>query len=175
MADVKCDRDNGNCPREAVFSYLWDWGEKGVCCAEHGMLLQQTAGQISRTVQLVPIVPAGPVPMTRDERVQAKAQLLVAQEELEEAKGRGLELYRLNTELSQRNRLLIVRESEAAAQLKDALTTIAELEAKLQRRDVEAGELVTELERLRTLERLTQLGVEGGSSSPEAEPGTQPG
>jgi hypothetical protein len=152
-----CDRggDGVACGKPSVFAYLWDWGERGTCCAEHATLLQQIATQINRTVTLHPLLSA-PVaaPLTRDERTTLKAAVLVIEEELEEVKSRGLELYRLNNELLKTNNMLTVREREARAQLKDREGEVLHLRGELESRDAEHGELVLEVERLRTLERM---------------------
>lgn len=147
-----CDRD---CKDFATLAYVWEWGEKGVCCQLHAGLLQQIAGQISRGVQLLPL-PTSPVaaPLTRDERTRLQATALVLNEELEEAKARGLELYRQTNELTRQVQSITVREREARAQLTDRDQKIAALQRAADERDAEHGELVSELERLRTLETL---------------------
>jgi hypothetical protein len=146
-----CDRD---CSNAAVYSYVWSWGATGTCCAQHAAVLQQTAVQLERTIQLHPMQHAPQAPMTRDERTKLKATALVVAEELEEAKARGLEFYRMNNQLVRENAALNVREREAKAQLKDRDAELEQLRAKLLERDGEHGELVNEIARLRVLETL---------------------
>lgn len=146
-----CDRD---CDEPAVFAYLWEWGEKGLCCAHHETLLQQTATNLNRTVRVHPLLAPAPAPLTRDQRTQLVARALVLEEELEEVKGRGLELYRQHEQLLKTNSMLSVREREAKAQLRDREAEVLALRGKLDERDAEHGELVDELERLRTLEKM---------------------
>lgn len=146
-----CDRDP-KCGESAVYSYMWDWGEKGVCCALHAQLAQQVASQISRGVVLSPLRAPEAEPMQRDERTRLKAHALVVEEELNEAKGRGLELYRANVDLTLQVQTLKVREREMNAQLKDRDARIAHLEGQLSERDAEHAELTEEIGRLRTLE-----------------------
>lgn len=155
------------CDEPATFAYQWDWGEKGVVCSTHATLLQQTAGQLSRTVQITPLVPAAGAPLQRDERTQLKAAALVLEEELEEAKSRGLDLYRQVQELTRTNHGLTVREREAKAQLKDRELEVINLQGKLEERDAEHGELVAEIERLRALEKLV-------TPTPPFEPAPEP-
>lgn len=145
----RCDVDG--CGAEAVFSYAWDWGETGVCCATHLTLLQQKAGQLSRTLNYTPLAPTQPAPLSRDERAKLLASNIVLEQELQEAKGRGLELYRKNAELSAQVQTHVLREREAKAQINDGLRAVAVLEEKLELRDREHAELVAELERLRTV------------------------
>jgi len=146
-----CDRDAA-CGQPATFSYMWDWGEKGVCCALHAQLAQQIAQQISRGVTLQPMRAPEAEPMQRDERTRLKAHALVVEEELAEAKGRGLDLYRANVDLAQQVQTLKVREREINAQLADRDGRIRHLEGQLEERDAEHAELTEEIGRLRTLE-----------------------
>jgi len=132
--------------------YSWDWGKQGVCCARHAQLAQQVAGQISRNVLLSPLRPPEAAPMLRDERTQLTAKALVLESELDEAKGRGLELYRANVQLTQQVQTLTIRERELNAQLKDRDARIGHLEGQLEERDTEHAELTEEIGRLRTLE-----------------------
>ena len=146
-----CDRDP-NCGQTAVFAYQWDWGEQGVCCALHAMLLQQVASQINRNVSLSPLRPPTAEPLQRDERTRLTAEALVLAEELTEAKARGLDLYRANVQLTQQVQLMKVRERELVAQHKDALQTAVLLRGELDEREAEHVELADEVSRLRTLE-----------------------
>lgn len=165
---LQCDRD---CSAAAVLAYQWEWGERGVCCATHAALLQQIAPQIARTVTLIPLARPMPEPLLRDERVRLTAEALVLREELEEHKVRGLEMYRINGEQQRQINTLKVRDREAAAQLKDAEQQQTYLRAKLEERDAEHAELVTEIDRLRHLEALLATPGRPGVE----EPGTQPG
>lgn len=144
-----CDREG--CSRAAVFSYVWEWGETGICCAEHMAELQQTAGNISRSIQCAPLQAAAPAPLQRDERARLMAAALVLEAELEETKTRGLDLYNDNTRLQQQIQTLTLRDAEAQAQVKDANAKAIELAAKLDERNREHGGLVDELGRLRVL------------------------
>jgi hypothetical protein len=163
----RCDRGEAAspCGSPATFAYLWEWGEKGTCCAVHAQLLQQIAGQINRQVSIYPLQPAAAPALTRDERTQLWARNKVLEEELEEAKARGLELYRVNGQLVSQNNLATVREREALAQLKDAKSEVLSLRGRLEERDAEHAELVMELERLRTVESLVS-----GLTEPASKP-----
>jgi predicted transcriptional regulator len=145
-----CDRDN--CGETAVFQYVFAWGESGVCCARHAQLLQQIADQTARSIVLSALRAPEEAPMQRSERTLLKAHSLVVEEELNEAKGRGLELYRANVDLTQQVQTLKVRERECNAQLKDRDARIRHLEGALEERDTEHAELTEEIGRLRTLE-----------------------
>jgi hypothetical protein len=147
--------DQPGCPNTAESSYAWDWGQRGVCCQSHAALFQQLQPQLNRSVIVSPLQNASVavVPMQRDERVRLQADVLVLREEVNEANVRGVDLFRENTKLAQQVQLYSVRERELRAQLKDAEARTSELAGKLEARDVEHGELVAELDRLRTLER----------------------
>lgn len=146
-----CDRCDASNAKPATFHYLWDWGEQGHACSEHATLLQQTAGQLNRNVSIHPLQAAAPAPLQRDERTKLKATALVLEEELEEAKSRGLDLYRVNTQLRGDVQLHKVRATELEAQLKDVRAEVEKLAEEVSKRDLEHGELVLEIERLKTL------------------------
>jgi hypothetical protein len=146
-----CDRCDASDPKPAVFHYLWDWGEKGMACAEHAQLLQQTATQLNRTISLHPLQLTQAAPLERDERTQLKAKALVIEEELNEAKARGLDLYRANTQLAGDVQLHKVRNAELEAQNKDLRAEVERLRNDVANRDSEAGRLVLENQRLETL------------------------
>jgi len=167
-----CERDPS---QVATHAYSWDWGEKGVVCAQQATILQQIAQQVGRNVQLTPLQDV-PVPMGRDERAQLLARALVAEEEIDVVKARGLELYRANQQIAAELRLAKVREAEANAQMVDALSQAKRLEAQLEARDREHARLADEVERLRLLEAFAGEGaperhvVEGRDEPPPTEP-----
>lgn len=144
-----CDREG--CKNAATFAYCFDWGEKGKCCSEHATLLQQTAQNISRGITLMPLAQV-PTPMTRDERIGHHARVLVLEEELQQAKDRGLELYRANQQLLADKQLLQLRDREARVQLEEAHKANARLRDEVEKRDAENARLVDENERLKPLE-----------------------
>lgn len=142
-----------NCGKEAISSYTWEWGESGVCCAEHQFTLNQTAGQISRTISFAPLSLSDP-PLERTERVQLKARALVLEEELQDAKNRGAALYQENLKLAQTARALTVRDREAQAQISDLNARCAKYEEQLRAKENQVGELSDELDQLRTVAAL---------------------
>lgn len=148
MAQI-CDQPE--CKEPATHSYTWDWGTSGVCCGKHQFLLQQNAGNINRTITFAPISPGATPPLQREERVKLKAEALVLAEELEEAKGRGLDLYRQNTQLVAQVQSLTVRNREADSQLKDARAALDEQQERLVELEAENATLADELGRLQVL------------------------
>lgn len=143
--------DQAGCSEAATHAYTWEWGQSGTVCAKHMVTLQQTAGNLGRTVQFSPINDGATPPLQREERVKLKAEALVLAEELEEAKVRGLDLYRQNTLLTQQVQSLTVRNRESEAQLKDAVRARDEMDARLQKYESENAELADELSRLKVL------------------------
>jgi hypothetical protein len=151
----ECDHKDG-CDRPATFSYLWDWGVGGKACSVHAALLQQTAGNLQRTVTVSALVPVGPVSLTRDERTRLKAETYALEAEIEDVKARGLALYTENGTLTRTAQAAVTRARETEAQLKDALGEIDNLKAKLEERDAVHGTLVDEVSRLRLLASFEQ-------------------
>lgn len=152
---VVCETEG--CAELATFSYVWDWGQAGKCCSQHAALLNQTSQQLSRGVQVTALQPTGPVPLTRDERTRLKAECYALEAELEEVKGRGLSLYNENGKLTRQLQATTTRSAETEARLKDATVKIEQLQAELEKRDAEHGNLVDEVGRLRTLASFEQI------------------
>ena len=147
--------DHPGCDRPAVLGYQWEWGEKGVRCAEHSMLLQQTAEQINRRVSVFPLQNLPAAPLQRDERVALIAGKLGAEAELEEVKARGANLYQSNVDLTRQVTTLTMQHREARALVEDRDAMIEKLEAELLSTRSNYAELVQETERLRTLQAFT--------------------
>ena len=167
-ADAPPICDDTSCDKPAVAHYAWDWGLTGVCCGIHMALAAQKQESLSRRVTFAPLIAAGPAPLMRDERVRLTAEAMVLREELDEAKARGLDLYRENVKITGQVQSLTVRGRERDAQLADARAEIELLKEELAKRDSEHGDLADEVDRLRTLERFvepTQPGM-GLTSSP---------
>lgn len=152
-APPKCDRD---CSSTAVFAYTWEWGEKGVCCATHQFLLQQTAGNLGRSVNFAPIASSVVVPMGRDERVKLKAEVYALEEEATDLRSRGSLLYQENTALTRQVQAATTRLREAERLLQESTDRTHELERRIEERDAEHGNLVDEVQRLRTLAKFVE-------------------
>src|SRR5262245_11890217 len=139
------------CKEQATHTYVWEWGETGVFCSTHQIVLQQTADNLQRRITFAPISSLATPPLQREERVRLRAEALVLGEELEEAKTRGLDLYRQNTALIAQVQSLTVREREAQAQRKDAVIAAEKAEVQLHDLQAENATLADELGRLRVL------------------------
>lgn len=158
-----CDRPG--CTAHATFTYTWEWGETGVCCSKHQVELGQLQKPLKRSCQFSPLNPGATPALTRDERAKLKAEVYVLQEELAEAKGRGLQMYEQTQALAKQVQLLSVQKREQDAQLKDARDELQMAMEELDARKAELGEIIDEVGRLRTLVPFT----------PPADEGTQPG
>lgn len=153
--------DQSDTPEPATHSYVWEWGASGTCCARQVPILQQTANNLGRTIAFGVLTSAATPPLQRDERVKLKAEAFVAQEELAEAKARGLDMYRQNTQLTAQVQTLTVRNREADAQRKDAIAARDEMDRRVAALEAENASLNDELGRLRVLVDVseTQPGV----------------
>jgi hypothetical protein len=143
--------DQPDCKEPAVYAFTWEWGVTGVCCEKHRFVLNQTAGNIARSITFSPLNASASPPLQREERVRLKAEILTLQEELTEAKTRGLELYRQNTLLTQQVQALTVRGRTTEAERKDAITEQSRMSARLEELEAENATLADELQRLRVL------------------------
>jgi chromosome segregation ATPase len=143
--------DQSSTPEPATHSYVWEWGASGTCCASQVPILQQTANNLGRSITFGVINSEATPPLQRDERVKLKAEAFVLAEELAEAKGRGLDMYRHNTQLTAQVQSLTLRNREAEAQKKDAIAAREEMDRRLQALEAENASLNDELGRLRVL------------------------
>jgi chromosome segregation ATPase len=143
--------DQAGCSAPATHTYTWEWGQSGTCCALHQTTLQQTSVNLGRSVTFGGLNANATPPLQREERVRLKAESLVLAEELTEAKQRGLELYRQNTQLTAQVQSLTVRGREAEAQKKDAVAARDEMDQRLGVLEAENASLSDELGRLRVL------------------------
>lgn len=139
------------CGQTAIASYVWPWGESGVCCARHQVILQQKAQQLKRSVQLTALQPGAERPVTRDERIQARARIMTLEAELEDAKGRGMELYRANEQLQTQLKVEWAKRAEMEAQLSDARRLLEAAQVENGKLRNQAAEENDELQRLRAL------------------------
>ena len=89
--------------------------------------------------------------LQREERVRLRAETLVAQEELGEARARGLELYQQNQNLTRQVQSLTTQLRECEALRKDAVAAADPLRQRLEKTEAELAEAVDELGRLRAL------------------------
>lgn len=153
--------DQVDCNERATHAYTWEWGQTGVVCPKHQATLAQTAGNIGRAIHFSPIGDGAPPPLQRDERVKLKAEAMVANEELAEAKQRGLELYRQNTALIAQVQSLTVRAREQEAQLKDAVNARESMSERLAGLEAENAQFADELSRLRILVDLPPVDPRG--------------
>lgn len=143
--------DQSATPEPATHSYVWEWGASGTCCASQVPILQQTANNLGRSITFGVITSGATPPLQREERVKLKAEAFVLAEELSEAKARGLDMYRQNTQLTAQVQSLTVRNREAEAQKKDAIAARDEMDRRLKALESENASLNDELGRLRVL------------------------
>lgn len=143
--------DEPGCKRPAQQAYRWDWGQEGICCLEHGQLLQQKSHNLSRGVSLVPLGSAAPAPVTRDERTQLIAAKLSAEAEADEIKHRSAKLYNQNVDLTNQVQTLTLQRREANASLKLAETRVEALTTDLEATQAKLADALDEVQRLTTL------------------------
>ncbi len=135
----------------AVFSYQWDWGESGVCCAEGQFLLNQKAGQLGRHIAFAPLHAPTEQPLVRSERAALKGQVYALEEEVRELQERGQKMYS-ELELARADaRVVLSRDASQKAEIE----TIKAYQTQLERELSDAhAEIISLTERLDTLQRL---------------------
>jgi chromosome segregation ATPase len=140
-----------DCHEPAIAAYRWDWGEEGKCCGQHQFLLRQKAEPLQRGIQFAVLDPNATPALTRDERTQFHAKVLTLEDELRDAKSRGLELYQSNTRIAEEARRLAARNRELEAQMKDAHASIQAVTDERDEYRADLADARTELERLQAI------------------------
>lgn len=158
------------CLKPAEFSYIWPWGDQGVCCGAHRLTLDQRARQqIKRgALQFSVLNPNAAPAITRDERTQLKARIYTLEEE---AKDWAARCERLNQHAQQASDSLgraTTREFALTQELAEVKRErdLALDDAKEAR--VAAGRAIAERDRLQT----TLQGITGPRLPPP--PGSPP-
>jgi hypothetical protein len=100
MEQLKCTEEG--CDKLAEFTYVWPWGEEAACCGEHRVVVGQRATALGRDCPQFTAVAAlqRPPTLTRDERVNFRAQILTLEEEVKDQRGYAGELYASNAGLT---------------------------------------------------------------------------
>jgi len=145
-----CTVEEG-CPEPAIAQYVWPWGESGMCCARHQVILRQKSQQLKRDLQLIALRPGADQPVTRGERIQAQATILALQAEVDEGRQRGLELYRQTVELQSQVTTLRAQRAELEAQLGTARLDLEEARTRAGTLQQKLGQENAELLQLRAL------------------------
>lgn len=155
-----------HCDKPAVFAYNWDWGEAGVCCAEHQVVLGQKSKTLKRGCQFTAIASAASPPVQREERVRLIAEKLAAEAELGDSQQRALSLLRSNEHLASQVNMFSARSEAQKARIAELEAAALTHEEEIDARDRELGKLADEVSRLRLL---------AGAAGALDEAGTLPG
>ncbi len=142
------------CSNEAEFSYIWPWGAQGACCGSHRThLMQRAQQQLDTNIQFTVLDPGKPMPVSRDERAQLRAKIIVLEEDVAE-RDRRIALHVKNggeqVEEMRRLRGLVTRLEQELAEAKETVDTA------LRDRDdarTQAGLAIQERDRLELLVR----------------------
>lgn len=139
------------CTGEALFGYVWAWGDSGVCCERHRFILGQQSQRLGRAVTITSLDPGAPKPVTRDERIGYQARILALEEELQDVHARGLTLHEHGTELGRQLRTLTAQNQTLESELQAHRERVAGLDQELadtRTAHAKAGAEVLRLERL---------------------------
>lgn len=139
------------CDHPPVASYTWPWGETGLVCALHHVNLRQMEKNLKRQVTITPLQPGEPTPITRDERIASKARTLALEEECEELRKRGMELYRQHEALKEQLRVALANTAAVDAELRHAVHERDQLRELLGEAERAAARENDELQQLRAL------------------------
>jgi hypothetical protein len=163
-----------DCHEPAVAGYQWDWGERGTCCAKHQFLLRQKQPTIGRGLQFAVLPGATTSALTRDERTRMHAMILTLEDELRDAKARGLELYQSNTKLAEESRRLAARNRELEGQVKDGRAELQQLGEQHDTHLADLQDARDELNRVQRVQALMPKPEEAKPVPPDDEPPGDP-
>lgn len=145
-----CTEDG--CGSEAIFTYVWPWGDQGHCCARHQIVISQRSEALGRgTINFTALDPGRPQAITRDERTRLIAERMSTEQDLVEVKARSAELYQINTELQSEVRRLRARNTEIEAQVKDAREDLQKVIGERDEALADLHDAQTEVRRLQAL------------------------
>lgn len=139
------------CTNTPVASYTWPWGETGLVCATHTVNLRQMEKNLKRQVTITPLQPGEPTPITRDERIASKARIMALEEELDEARSRGMDLYRQHEDLQRKLKVALAQTAAVDAELKSVVEERDDLRRLLGEAQLAAARENDELQQLRAL------------------------
>ena len=145
------------CGGQALYSYVWAWGETGVACEALRFRLGQMAQRLNRQVTVTPLEPGAEPPVTRDERIAAQSRILALQAEIEELQARSLTM---GSSIDELRRQLNTAEAQRAALSDEATTlrqTVGYLRTSLETSEQAHASERAEVDRLR--QRLVAYGV----------------
>lgn len=143
---MNCSFDG--CTEEALFSYVWAWGENGVCCERHRFILGQQSQRLQRAVTITPLDPGAPKPVTRDERIGYHARVMALEAELQEVQGRGATLSEGVSELKRQLRTSEAQKAALESELQSHRERVADLSGNLAASQQAAAKAQGEVERL---------------------------
>lgn len=139
------------CTNPPVASFTWPWGESGLVCSHHAITIRQKEANLKRQALMVPIQPGEPTPITRDERIASKARTLALEEECEELRKRGMDLYRAHEQLKDQLRVALANTAAVDAELRHAVHERDQLRELLGEAERAAARENDELQQLRAL------------------------
>lgn len=147
------------CDSQALFSFVWAWGDNGVCCERHRFILGQQSQRLARAVTITPLDPGAPKPVTRDERIGYHARVMALEAELQELQGRGATLSEGVSELKRQLRTSEAQRAALESELQAHRERVEALSGSLAASEQAAGKAQGEVERL--ARRLALYEVDG--------------
>jgi predicted nuclease with TOPRIM domain len=129
----------------ATMSYVWPWGEEGVCSPKGQMLLMQKGQSLERVPMFAPLADAPEPMMERSERTRLIAEKLAAEGETEEVRRRSSRLYDDNVEISRDLAELKARFANQSGILDDVRAELSQAHSDVSRLAAENGRLGLEL------------------------------
>jgi septal ring factor EnvC (AmiA/AmiB activator) len=157
-----------SCEQEAMFSYVWAWGENGVCCERHRFILGQQSQRLARPVTVTPLDPGAPAPLRTDERIGFHARAMALQEELHEVQARSMKLHEGNEDLARQLRTMSAQKAVLESELQEHRERVGDLSNELVKSQQAAAAAGSELERLRV--RLSHYEMPGTFPPLDPEP-----
>jgi hypothetical protein len=166
---MKCYIDG--CTNEPMASFIWPWGDEGLVCSEHRVLLAQREEALKQRCVITPLHAGAPEPITLEERVQFHARILGLQEDNDRLRTGSMDLFRQLEDAKNQVRQGLVQLSAVNAHLDQLQSEGAAVREALLREREDAARYLDELRVLRpllqeqpsaSLERIRGFGPEPG-------------
>lgn len=140
-----------NCKCEPVASFVWPWGEEGLVCSQHRILLQQKAEQLGQACVVTPLNAGAPPPIDLEERTQFHAQILALREDNDRLRTNGMKLFRELEERKQAERTLLAEKQALTGRIDQLLEEVERAQKDALAKTEIAASMADELQSLRAL------------------------
>lgn len=147
------------CNEEALYTYVWPWGQEGSCCGVHRVVVNQRSTQMldRGELQFSVIDPNRPKEVSRDERARLRAEILVRDEDIASLKNQVAGLHSSQAKLADEARRLRAANNYLTNEAKHAAEALAKMTTERDQALADLADVTVDRDRLAVLARPTPL------------------